>query len=155
MQTLSARLDDPPTRYLAYPAHYWALCRLCRAIVSLPQRMCVRDRPLQERWIFFNCPPGGDPCSRLEALLALAWDVDTGGWGEAGYIYNIYTARELIDRGDADDDTALFECEWGCEGTKHVAPGDVDYFVPPLVRARLEAALARVTICPLLEGGAA
>lgn len=145
-----------PTGQLIYPAHYLTHGRLYRAIVSLPPRMCERDRPLQERWVFFDCPTAcNNPCTRLEALLALAWNVDTAGWGEAGYIYNICAARELIDRGDADDDTALFECEWGCEGTKHVAPGDVDYFVPPLVRARLEAALARVTVCPLLEGGAA
>lgn len=138
-----------------FPAHYQAHGRLYRAIVSLPLHMCDRDRPLQERRVFFDCPTAINPCARLETLLALAWNIDTAGWGEIGYIYNIYEASELIAQNDADDDTALFECQWGCEGTRHVASCDVDYFVPPLVRARLEAALARVTVCPLLEGGAA
>ena len=57
-------------------------------------------------------------------------------------------------QGDADDDTALFECEWGCEGTKHIPLQDVDFLCTPRVRARLELALLQANVGTALEGGA-
>ena len=72
-----------------------------------------------------------------------------------GLIYGITEASDLIAQGDADDDTALFECEWGSEGTKHVALHDVDFFCTPRVRARLELALLQAHIGAAMEGGAA
>ncbi len=138
-----------------HPAHYQAHGRLYRAIVSLPDSMCERDRPLQERWVYFDCPTGVIPCNRLEALLQLAWNTDTSGWSDRGFIYNVVEASALIAQNDADDDTALFECEWGSEGTKHVALHDVDFFCTPRVRARLELALLQAHMGATLEGGAA
>lgn len=138
-----------------HPAHYQAHGRLYRAIVSLPASMCERDRPLQERWVFFDCPTGDMPHGRIEALLALAWNISTLGWCDNGLIYNITEARELIAQNDADDDTALFECEWGSEGTKHVALHDVDFFCTPRVRARLELALLQAHVGKVMEGGVA
>ena len=124
-----------------HPAHYQAHGRLYRAIVSLPDSMCERDRPLQERWVFFDCPGNTNPGERLEALLALAWNIDTSSWCDRGLIYNITDARELITQGDADDDTALFECGWSSEGIEYILPEYTDYFCTPRVRARLEAAM--------------
>ena len=138
-----------------HPAHYQAHGRLYRAIVSLPDSMCERDRPLQERWVFFECPGDTQPGDRLEALLALAWNIDTTSWCDRGLIYNVSEASELIVQGDADDDTALFECEWGNGGTKHVHPRDVDFYCTPRVRARLELALLQAYIGMAMEGGAA
>ena len=138
-----------------HPAHYQAHGRLYRAIVSLPDSMCERDRPLQERWVYFDCPIGVIPCNRLEALLQLAWNINTAGWRDRGYIYNVVEASALIAQNDADDDTALFECEWGSAGTKHVPLHDVDFFCTPRVRARLELALLNAHVGAALEGGAA
>lgn len=137
------------------PAHYQAHGRLYRAIVSLPRDMAERDRPLQERWVFFDCPTGEIPPPRIEALLALAWNISTIGWCNRGLIYGIAEASDLIAQGDADDDTALFECELGSEGTKHVPLHDVDFFCTPRVRARLELALLQAHFGTALEGGAA
>lgn len=143
--------DSRPT-----PTHYQAHGRLYRAMVSLPRDMCERDRPLQERWVFFDCPTGKMPHPHIEALLALAWNISTTGWCDRGLIYNITQACDLIAQGDADDDTALFECEWGgSEGTKHVPMHDVDFFCTPRVRARLELALMQAHVVTALEGGAA
>lgn len=138
------------------PAHYQAHGRLYRAIVSLPPSMAERDRPLQERWVFFDCPTSEMPHGRIEALLALAWNINTTAWCDNGLIYGITSASDLIAQGDADDDTALFECAWGGpDGTQHVSPHDVDYFCTPRVRARLEMALLQAQVGPALKGGAA
>lgn len=66
-----------PIQARPHPAHYQAHGRLYRAIVSLPDSMCERDRPLQERWVFFDCPANDLPGDLLEALLSLAWNIDT------------------------------------------------------------------------------
>jgi hypothetical protein len=65
-----------PPKAHTFPAHYQAHGRLYRAIVSLPDAMCERDRPLQKRWVFFDCPGNTNPGERLEALLALAWNIE-------------------------------------------------------------------------------
>ena len=103
--------------------------------------------------LFVNCIAFDE--ASVEALLALAWNIDTSSWCDRGLIYNITDARELITQGDADDDTALFECEWGSEGTKHVALADVDFFCTPRVRARLELALLQAHVGKVMEGGVA
>ncbi len=105
--------------------------------------------------MFFDCPTGDMPHGRIEALLALAWNISTIGWCDRGLIYGIAEASDLIAQGDADDDTALFECEWGSAGTKHVPLHDVDFFCTPRVRARLELALLNAHVGAALEGGAA
>lgn len=138
-----------------HPAHYQAHGRLYRAIVSLPDSMCERDRSLQERWVFFDCPTGCDSGERLEALLSLAWNISTVGWCDRGYIYNLTEASALIAQNDADDDTALFECGWGAGGIQHIALHDVDFFCTPRVRARLELALLQAHMGATLEGRAA
>ena len=153
--SLDQAASPRPPRTRPHPAHYQAHGRLFRAIVSLPESMCERDRPLQERWVFFDCPTAAQPGSRLEALLALAWNIATTGWCDRGFIYNVAEASQLIARGDADDDTALFECEWGSEGTKHVPLQDVDFFCTPRVRARLELALMQAHVGAAMKGGKA
>lgn len=153
---MSAVAAHPPSKAPQFPAHYAAHGRLYRAIVTLPEAMCSRHRPFQERWVFFDCPKDVHPSARLEQLLALAWNVETKGWADIGSIYNITSARELIEENDGDDDTALFECAWGgIEGVQYVAPEDVDCLVPPTVRARLEAAMARIKAMQAVKGGAA
>ena len=137
------------------PAHTLAHGRLYRAIVLLPDAMCERHSPLQERWVFFDCPTGEIPHPCIEALLALAWNVSTTGWCDRGLIYGITEASDLIAQGDADDDTALFERSYGPAGTDHVGHHDVDFFCSPRVRARLELALLQAQVGKAMEGGAA
>lgn len=141
----------PPPR-APRPAYSQAHGRLMRAIVTLPPHMTTDGRSLQERWVFFDAPSVSGAGERLAQLLALTWNINTAGWADDGSIYNLEEASELIRQNEADDDTALFECGWGKDGTKHVAVEDVDYFCTPRVRARLEAAHRRVLG---EEGGAA
>ncbi len=122
---------------------------LHRAIVSLPPRMTEPDRPLQERIVFFEAPtvPG---CSGkyLENLLAAAWCVDTSGWYEKGFVYNINTAAEQFSYAFGPESTGelrLFETGRGGEVGLAVGPDrihyaratDVDLLVSPRVAARL------------------
>lgn len=144
-----------PRRTSPFPAHYQAHGRLYRAIVSLPEHMCAADRPLQERWVFFDCPSTEQPSARLETLLALAWNTDTAGWTEHGLIYNTGYAPDVIAEQDGDDDSALFVCASGGDGIEYVAACDVDYFCTPRVRARLEAALLRAWSGVATKGRAA
>jgi len=137
------------------PAHTLAHGRLYRAIVLLPDAMCERHSPLQERWVFFDCPAATRPGIHLEALLSMAWNVSTTGWCEHGIVYDIKEASDLIAQGDADDDTALFERSYGPAGTDHVGHHDVDFFCSPRVRARLELALLQAQVGKAMEGGAA
>lgn len=130
-----------------------SIANLWRATVTLPRAFRPQDR--EERWVFFEPPKGDLPQAHIEALLALAWNISTTGWCDCGLIYEVTAACDLIKLGDAEDDTALFECEWGCEGTKHVAPADVDFFCSPRVRARLEQALLQAHVGNGLQGGAA
>lgn len=149
------RVAAPPASP-TFPAHHAAHGRLYRAIVTLPEAMCSRHLAFQERWVFFDCPNAVPPTERLELLLALAWNVDTAGWTAIGSIYNVTSARDLIEENDGHDDTALFECAWGgAEGVQHVSRDDVDLFVPPTVRERLEAAMTRIQALAALNGGAA
>lgn len=153
-ETTSAHVCTPPapSSRAPRPAHSQAHGRLMRAIVTLPRHMTTDGRSLQERWVFFDAPSVSGAGERLAQLLAPVWNIDTVGWANDGSIYNLEEASELIRQNEADDDTALFECEWGKNGTKHVAAEDVDYFCTPRVRARLEAAHRRALG---QEGGAA
>jgi len=130
---------------------------LHRAIVSLPQHMTERDRPLQERIVFFEVPAShrsrgaftsSGSGEHLERLLATAWCIDTTNWCENGYLYNINTAQELYGNAfghEATGELRLFETGCGGETFPAIGPGrihyaragDVDLFVPPRVVTRL------------------
>ena len=121
---------------------------LFRAIVSLPDSLCQRDRPLQERIVFFEAPYDFTKCSNaaaaqtLELLLATAWGVSTEGWCEDGYIYNIRRERDLLEDAMGDGDRRLLEISWGGpERIGYAKAADVDLFVTPRLRTRLDAAL--------------
>ncbi|MFZ3120053.1 MAG: hypothetical protein WA159_17265 [Variovorax sp.] len=123
---------------------------LFRAFVSLPAELCQRDRPLQERTVFFEAEydyaqqSNTGAARALEQLLALAWGVDTTGWCEDGLIYNIWRDRELLDNAygdDSDGDKRLLEIGCGPEGICYAKAADVDLFVTPRNHARLDAAL--------------
>lgn len=130
---------------------------LYRAVVSLPSHMTERDQPLQERIVFFEAPSIEGRVRYLEELLAKVWCIDTEGWCESGYIYNIYSADELrrnsFSSGQAND-LQLFETGAGGMGIEvigsdriHYARSDrVDLFVTPRVAARLRAALDTIDI---------
>lgn len=139
-----------------FPAHYQAHGHLYRAIVSLPPFMTASGRPLQERWVFFDCPGGINPAARLANLLALAWNTETAGWCDDGAIYNVSSAPDVIDQNVGNDDTALFECGWGgVDDVEYIDPADIDFFCTPRVRARLEAALAQIDARRIDKGAAA
>lgn len=128
--------------------------RLHRAIVALPAALCERDRPLQERIVFFEALSQATCAHALEALLAAAWCVDTTDWCERGYIYNITSAVEKLDYavGEATGDLRLFETGCGGDGDYAVGPdrihyacsADVDLFVTPRMATRLRTALAAI-----------
>lgn len=129
--------------------------KLMRAFVSLPSGMCEADRPLQERIVFFEST-STDSCARdLEQLLALAWRVDTTNWSDLGYIYNIYSAQELLSSGDqASGAGELVLLEVGSGGDDPLAVGpdrihyarshNIDLFVSPRVNTRLRELMAAV-----------
>ena len=121
------------------PSLYGVYC----AIVSLPSNLCERDRPLQERHVFFEAP-SIDPCAHLEKLLSLTWGIDARGWCEMGWAYNISSAQQRYDEGSGEGDSRIFECGWGgADGTLYIERADADFFVTPRVRARLDAALTQ------------
>lgn len=138
---LHATLAAPKT-----PAHYAARGRLYRAIVSLPQSLLPRDEPLHERIVFFDGPRDEREHEHLEALLRHAWNIDTSGWSEQGYIYNVQSAYGLTEQNEsADLDARLFELSWGGpEGIGYANPDRVDLFVNPVLKARLLAVLNRL-----------
>lgn len=139
-----------PVKVAASPvyrrAHTLANGRLYRAIVSLPQNMCPKGETLHERIVFFDGPiqeAGG----YLEKLLAHAWHIDTADWCVNGNIYNIDPAFDLIEQGEgADLDVRLFEIGWGGpQDVVYADPARVDLFVAPMLKARLQAALAQIS----------
>lgn len=132
--------------------HLMARGRLYRAIVSLPHELCPRNEPLHERIVFFE-GPFTDPAGHLETLLAHVWNIETTGWAEDGYIYNISPAFNLTEEGASEIPGArLFELSWGGpEGIGYADPARVDLFVAPMLKACLEAALKLLA----KEGGAA
>lgn len=122
---------------------------LHRAIVSLPPRMTEPDRPLQERIVFFEAPT--TPCRSgeyLEKLLAAAWCVDTTGWCERGFIYNINSAADQYSYAfgqESSGELRLFETGRGGEvglavgqdRIHYARAADVDLLVSPRVATRL------------------
>lgn len=119
-----------------------AFAGVYRAIVSLPDMLSGRERPLEERIVFFEADPPRRPHDVLTELLRAVWRVDTSDWVERGLIYNIYSAAELI-RDRAEDGHppahALFDVGGGGDGSDTgmldrvlYARGDhVDLFVRP------------------------
>lgn len=132
------------------------LIGLYRAFVSLPDSMTHRDRPVQGRVVFFECPFGQDRGEHLQQLLAALWQVPTGDWCERGLIYAIDSAFDRragqgnsclsVDSGD------LCLLDTGCGGGEGVGAEyihfarekDIDLFVTPAKAARLRAAIATV-----------
>lgn len=116
---------------------------LYRAVVSLPDHMrLTKEIPLNVRIVFFIAPHCFRPSKVLKELLQIAWDVETTRWEERGNIYNIETAMDLIAQGTSEDkDSRLFETGWGTGGTAYADPAQVDLFVPPVLKTRLQAAL--------------
>lgn len=132
------------------------LGRLHRAYVALPGSLCGRDRPMQERTVFFETAHG---CAyaHLQRLLALAWGVDTSDWAGRGCIYNCHSARDLYANNTScapllrnAADLRLFECGWGgpdgigAERVHYSRAAECDLVVTPRVHARLSAALAEI-----------
>lgn len=131
--------------------------RLHRAIVCLPSELCQRDRPMQERKVFFEANSYGGEARQLEALLAIAWNVDTTEWCERGFIYNLVSAHEVLRMGysfgpEETGNLRLLESGCGGDGDYAVGPdrihywraADVDLFVTPAIAAHMHELLARV-----------
>lgn len=130
---------------------------LYRAIVTLPNFMAERDQPYDERIVFYEAPGKEDYGRHLEALLAKTWCLDTINWCHQGFIYNIYSAEELLSersKAGQENDLALFEIGWGGKGIDAVGPeaihyarkGRVDLFVTPRVARRLQDALDAIDL---------
>ena len=121
---------------------------LYRVFVGLPAFMCDRDRPMQERTVFFEAPynyANGSTAGAaevLEKLLTLAWGVDASGWCESGFAYNLCREREIIDGAMGKGDSRLLEVGWGgTEGIHYAKADDIDLFVSPRQAKRVRAAL--------------
>lgn len=153
---MNAATATLPVLVQTFPrAHILANGRLYRAIVSLPEGMCPKGEPLHERIVFFD-GPCTQPVEHLETLLAHAWNTQTTGWAEDGFIYNVEPAFDLIEQGvSADLDARLFELSWGGpEGVGYADPARVDLFLAPVLKARLQTALAAIATTAK-KGGAA
>ncbi|RRH82310.1 hypothetical protein EH244_27050 [Variovorax beijingensis] len=121
---------------------------LYRVFVGLPAFMCERDRPMQERTVFFEAPydyasgSNAGAAEVLEKLLTLAWGVDASGWCEEGFAYNLRRAREILDEAMGEGDSRLLEIGWGGpERISYARAEDVDLFVTPRQNKRIRAAL--------------
>jgi hypothetical protein len=132
---------------------------LYRAIVSLPDHMTEYARRAQERIVFFDLPVGKNAGRHLEQILSAVWGIDTAGWVECGFIYNINSEHELLSEhafGAADTgDLRLFETGAYGGNVIYADLDDVDLFVPPCVRARLSLALAKLKPAASGEKGGA
>ena len=128
------------------PHHWKAKKRLYRAIVTLPQSMCLKGETLHERIVLFYCPES-NPGEYLETLLAHAWHADTFGWSNDGSIYNLQSAAELVESGLSEDLNArLFETSWGGEERiGYASSSRVDLFVAPTLKDALLETLGRVS----------
>lgn len=116
---------------------------LYRAAVALPDSW-YPPNPLQERIVLFEAR-AKNPGAHLEKLLATAWGVCTEDWLERGLIYNIWSEQELFCSSTGEGDTRLFEIAWGGpRGVEHAKPADIDLFVTPRTRARLDKALEAI-----------
>lgn len=146
---------NKPANYLRQPVTLAGNARLYRAIVSLPHHMA--SEALDERIVFFESKTEQGVGAHLEALLAMAWCVDTKGWCEDGFIYNINSARELHEQSFNDgerSDLMLFETGAGGKGIEAIGPNrthyaradSVDMFVTPRVAKRLRDALEAIEL---------
>jgi hypothetical protein len=123
---------------------------LYRANVALPDSM---GQPRQERIVFFEVPTQQAGTfkvfSHLENLLATAWSVSTEDWVERGLIYNTWSEQDLFDSSAGEGDSRLFETAWGVpKGIYYANAADVDLFVTPRTRARLDKAMEAITNAP-------
>ena len=141
--------------YLRQPVTLAGNARLYRAIVSLPQHMASEG--LDERIVFFESNTEQGVGAYLEGLLAMVWCVETKGWCEDGYIYNINSARQLHEQSFNDgepSDLMLFETGGGGNGIEAIGPNrthyaranSVDMFVTPRVARRLRDALEAIEL---------
>jgi hypothetical protein len=147
---------NKPFKHLQQPATLAGKARLYRAFVSLPKHMA--GEALEERIVFFESKSEKGVGAHLEALLEKIWCVDTTGWCEDGYIYNINSARELHEQSLNDtagpSDLMLFETGWGGNGIEAIGPNRthyaqadvVDMFVTPRVARRLRDALDAIEL---------
>ncbi len=149
---------------------------LCRAFVSLPDPMCDRERPMQERVVFFEVPATtflrGQMWTRLATILTAAWDVPAADLERLAY--NQSSEWELVNEqsygGPATGDLRLLETGSGGEITRGIVPpgaadpncaihyaraADIDLFVTPRTAARLQKAIAQVEALYAAKGGAA
>lgn len=123
---------------------------LHRAVVALPDAMGEPGRGYQERIVFFEAPHGADAATHLEYLLAATWCIDTAGWCERGFIYNIRDIGELMERPatGAARELQLLEIGWGGgvgpDNSHYARTDDVDLFVTPRVAKRLRGLLGIV-----------
>jgi hypothetical protein len=137
---------------------------LYRAFVYPPTHICARSE-LNTRVVFFEGPYDRSKALRhLEQLLGLAWCMDTADWGQC-YIENLSSERELLNEygwaGPDAGDLNLFTTGCGGEVTPAVGPDrvhyaqreDIDLFVSPVVRARLDAAMTRIDALRASWGG--
>jgi hypothetical protein len=113
-----------------------------RAIVSLSDALTSRDRPLEERIVFFEADPPRRAHETLTELLRTVWRVDTTDWVRDGLIYNVCSAVELIGERAAEGLPpvhALFERASGGDGSdplmvdrvRYARLHEVDLFVRP------------------------
>lgn len=107
---------------------------LYRAFVSLPEYM--QD---DERTVFFEAPRSVHAGQYLADLLAKAWCInDVKTWANSDFIYNVYSANELIDINISDIvDMRLLETGSGPDGIHYAHQNDVDLFVSPRIARRL------------------
>lgn len=152
---------NKPTNFLQRPATLAGNARLYRAIVSLPERMT--NGRLEERVVFFESQTEEGVGAHLEALLEKVWCVDTKGWCEDGYIYNVNSARELHEQSVNDtngpNDLMLFETGAGGNGIEAIGPNRthyaqadvVDMFVTPRISRRLRDALDAIELARASE----
>ena len=126
---------------------------LYRANVALPDSMA--GQPLQERIVFFEAPEGRQLATVVN-ILTWAWRAPAEDWLRDGQIYNMWCEKDLYYGSVGEGDTRLFETAWGgAKGVTHANPADIDMFVTPRTRARLDKALQAIAASDKTRSAAA
>jgi hypothetical protein len=127
---------------------------LYRTNVALPDSMACQ--PLQERFVFFEATEGRQ-LATLVNFLTWAWHSPAEEWLRDGLIYNTWSEKDLYYGSVSQGDARLFEIAWHWDCTSNARDArnvvfanavDVDLFVSPRTRARLDKAMQAIATKP-------
>lgn len=126
---------------------------LYRANVEIPPQMAEHPHHVARRIVFFEVPVGVLAGQHLQALLAIAWCIDTSNWISSGQISDIWSDSDFqkLARGHENTGDLRYFEQLNCSSElafdqpmriKYVQASEVDLMTSPRVKTRLTAALS-------------